>query len=59
VISRILLVLSPLHAANAKARHWEDAELLAEEVNFPSAKHERNTDKEGQKAVPKKSKNIF
>lgn len=48
-----------MHTATAKDGHFEEAELLAEEVNFPFAKHERNADKEGQKAVPKKSKNIW
>ena len=52
------MALSPMHTATAKDGHFEEAELLAEEVNFPFAKHERNADKEGQKAVPKKSKNI-
>ena len=58
MICWILLALSPMHTATAKDGHFEEAELLAEEVNFPFAKHERNADKEGQKAVPKKSKNI-
>ncbi|CAL1130160.1 unnamed protein product, partial [Cladocopium goreaui] len=35
--------------------HFEEAELLAEEVNFPFAKHERNADKEGQKAVQRQA----
>ena len=46
-------------AAPAKDGHFEEAELLAEEVNFPFAKHERSADEEGQKAIPKKSNSII